>query len=286
MQSDTAYAAVHKRKKPFPQNARLLERIGADIASAIIAAVAVAPAICMIDKSIVENASGKRRLTSSIKDSIIHLVTKPQTFFLSRTFGLVAMVYAGTYIVANTTDTFLSYRKGNESITEVTAGTAKFAGTSSTNILLTLVKDRNFARMFGIGASKPIPLPTYALFCARDCLTILFSFNIPPVLSRVLPDNIGGLSSLSTAQILAPAGCQFLSTPLHLLGLDLYNRGAKLGMKDRFQAVSANYLKSSLARICRIVPAFGIGGVLNSKCRYHMMRNIEESIRSDQVAAG
>ncbi|KAF3311584.1 hypothetical protein TWF173_008212 [Orbilia oligospora] len=115
------------------------------------------------------------------------------------------MVYAGTYIVANTTDTFIAYKKGNEGITEVTAGTAKFAGTSSTNILLTLVKDRNFARMFGNGVSKPIPLPTYALFCARDCLTILFSFNIPPVLSQVLPDNIGGLSSLSTAQVLAPA---------------------------------------------------------------------------------
>ncbi|KAF3149397.1 hypothetical protein TWF569_005036 [Orbilia oligospora] len=243
-------------------------------------------AICMIDKSIIENASGKRRLTASIRDSIAQLVTKPQAFFLSRTFGLVAMVYAGTYIVANTTDTFIAYKKGNEGITEVTAGTAKFAGTSSTNILLTLVKDRNFARMFGNGISKPIPLPTYALFCARDCLTILFSFNIPPVLSQVLPDNVGGLSSLSTAQVLAPAGCQFLSTPLHLLGLDLYNRGAKLGVKDRFQAVSANYLKSSLARICRIVPAFGIGGVLNSKCRYGMMKNIEDRVRRDRVALG
>ncbi|KAK6509907.1 hypothetical protein TWF481_004633 [Arthrobotrys musiformis] len=286
MQSDTAYTAVHERKQPSPQNARLFKRIGADIASAVIAAVAVAPAICMIDKSIVENASGKRRLAASIKDSITQMVTKPQAFFMSRTFGLVAMVYAGTYIVANTTDTFLSHKKGNEDITKVTAGTAKFAGTSSTNILLTLVKDRNFARMFGTGASKPIPLPTYALFCARDCLTILFSFNIPPVLSKILPENVGGLSSLSTAQILAPAGCQFLSTPLHLLGLDLYNRGGKLGVKDRFQAVSANYLKSSLARICRIVPAFGIGGVLNSKCRYHMMRNIEGRMMSDRAVLG
>ncbi|KAK6333907.1 hypothetical protein TWF730_004088 [Orbilia blumenaviensis] len=286
MQSDPGYVAVHERKKSSPQNARLLERIAADAASAVIAAVAVAPAICTIDKSIVENASGKRRLVESIKHSMTELVTKPQKFFLSKTFGLVAMVYAGTYLVANTTDTFLSYKKGNEDITKVTAGTAKFAGTSSTNILLTLVKDRTFARMFGTGASKPIPLPTYALFCARDCLTILFSFNVPPALSKVLPDNIAGFSSLSTAQILAPAGCQFLSTPMHLLGLDLYNRGEKLSVKDRIQAIRANYFKSSLARIARIVPAFGIAGVLNSKCRYYMMENIERRMKNDRVALG
>ncbi|KAF3903815.1 hypothetical protein AA313_de0205376 [Arthrobotrys entomopaga] len=59
--------------------------------------------------------------------------------------------------------------------------------------------------MFGTGVSKAVPLPSYALFCARDCLTILFSFNLPPALSKALPDNVAGMSSLSAAQILAPA---------------------------------------------------------------------------------
>ncbi|KAJ6258449.1 hypothetical protein Dda_6490 [Drechslerella dactyloides] len=156
----------------------------------------------------------------------------------------------------------------------------------STNILLTLVKDRNFARMFGTGVSRAVPLPTYALFCSRDSLTILFSFNVPPMISKAIPDGVGGVSSLSIAQIVAPAGCQMLSTPLHLLGLDLYNRSGRLGMKKRMQAVSVNYLKSSLARIGRIVPAFGVGGVLNSKCRYHMMRSIEERMKNERAILG
>ncbi|EPS44205.1 hypothetical protein H072_1804 [Dactylellina haptotyla CBS 200.50] len=58
------------------------------------------------------------------------LFKRPQSFFGSRTFGLVAMVYAGTYLVANTTDTILSYREDNNDIKKVTAGTAKFAATS------------------------------------------------------------------------------------------------------------------------------------------------------------
>ncbi|KAK6531610.1 hypothetical protein TWF694_002791 [Orbilia ellipsospora] len=208
MQQPDIYA-VTGRAKATPRDARLLERVSADVVSAAVAAVAVAPAICMIDKSIVENASGKRNLIESLRDSIAQLLKRPQRFFISRTFGLVAMVYAGTYLVANTTDTFLSHKKGNDNITKVTAGTEKFAATSSTNIILTLVKDRNFARMFGTGVSKVVPLPSYALFCARDCLTILFSFNLPPVLSKALPDNILGMSALSTAQILAPASTFF-----------------------------------------------------------------------------
>lgn len=32
---------------------------------------------------------------------------------------------------------------------------------------------------------------------------------------------------------------------------------------------------------CRIVPAFELGGALNSKFRYHTMRNIEERMRSE-----
>ncbi|KAK6337718.1 hypothetical protein TWF696_001199 [Orbilia brochopaga] len=286
MQRSDTPLVVHKRNTASPQNAHLFERVAADFAAAVTAAIAVTPAICMIDKSIIENASGRRTLVASIRDSVTQLITRPHNFFLSRTFGLVAMVYAGTYLVANTTDTFLSYRGGNQDITEVTAGTAKFAATSSTNILLTLVKDRNFARMFGVGLSKAVPLPTYALFCSRDSLTILFSFNVPPILSKAIPDGVGGMSSLSIAQILAPASCQMLSTPLHLLGLDLYNRGGRLGMKQRMHAISVNYMKSSLARICRIVPAFGVGGVLNSKCRYHMMRGIEDRMRNERAILG
>lgn len=119
---------------------------------------------------------------------------------------------------------------------------------------LGLVKDRSFARMFGTGAPRAIPGPTFVLFAARDALTIFFSFNMPPLVAPYMPQNTL-MRPESWAQFLAPAGCQLASTPLHLLGLDLYNRGEKVGVKARWQKVKANYLPSVAARMCRILPA-------------------------------
>ncbi|KAJ3507518.1 hypothetical protein NM208_g15950 [Fusarium decemcellulare] len=74
---------------------------------------------------------------------------------------------------------------------------------------------------------------------------------------------------------------QFISTPLHLLGLDLYNRpasgpaGAVVTMRDRWDLIRRNWFISSIARICRIVPAFGVGGVVNMKVRKNLMSKLE-----------
>lgn len=83
------------------------------------------------------------------------------------------------------------------------------------------------------------------------------------------------LSGQTIAQFLAPASIQILSTPMHLLGLDLYNRGQKMGWEDRWAIVKKNWAVSAAARICRIVPAFGVGGVVNSKLRKSFMAKLE-----------
>lgn len=72
--------------------------------------------------------------------------------------------------------------------------------------------------------------------------------------------------------MLAPAAIQLFSTPLHLLGLDLYNRprGA-----ERAKKVARDWLKSSAARMGRIVPAFGVGGVVNSRVRRELMGKVD-----------
>lgn len=85
------------------------------------------------------------------------------------------------------------------------------------------------------------------------------------------------MSSASAAQFITPAAVQIVSTPLHLLGLDLYNRpGAGIGGVDgRAAKVVRDWGMSAVARICRIVPAFGVGGVVNTKVRKGMMRRLE-----------
>ena len=128
---------------------------------------------------------------------------------------------------------------------------------------------------------RSIPIASYALFALRDSLTIFASFNLPPLIAPTLPiseEIEKRVSRTSIAQFLAPAGIQLLSTPLHLWGLDLYNRpmGNGVGWRTRVARVGRDWLGSSLARMGRIVPAFGVGGVVNSRVRKSMIGAREE----------
>ncbi|EPR58675.1 hypothetical protein TGPRC2_216660 [Toxoplasma gondii TgCatPRC2] len=70
----------------------------------------------------------------------------------------------------------------------------------------------------------------------------------------------------STAQLICPVLVQFLSTPLHLLSLDIYNKPGQSGMQ-RAKFVVGAYAGTVAARASRILPAFGIGGILNAKTK-------------------
>ncbi len=189
------------------------------------------------------------------------------------------MVYSSTYLTANALDT-ASSTLYNQPADKTTAGVPKFLATSGVNMSLGMVKDSQFAKMFGPKPSvkRMIPKPTYALFALRDCMTIFASFNLPPLIAPLLPLSEGverNISRASAAQFLAPAGIQLASTPLHLLGLDLYNRHAKIGWRARWTKVRKDWMMSSLARMCRIVPAFGVGGVVNASVRKNLIGSLE-----------
>ncbi|CAG8962071.1 hypothetical protein HYFRA_00005114 [Hymenoscyphus fraxineus] len=256
-------------------------RLGADFFSGFTAATMVAPIIAMIDKGIMQNASGQAQLKDSLKESIKTFLTKPHNLVFSKPFGLICLLYGGTYATANSLDTITSMVK-NKPSTLVTSGTLKFAASSTTNIGLCLFKDQAFTKLYGAqGPIRPVPLPSYVLFTLRDCLTIFASFNIPPLLGPVVSRNMSielekRVSGQTIAQFVAPAAVQIFSTPMHLLGLDLYNRGAKtITWDDRWTIVKKNWAVSAAARICRIVPAFGVGGVVNAKCRRTLIEKLD-----------
>jgi hypothetical protein len=64
-------------------------RIGADALSAGAAGVLVAPIITMIDKGIIENASGRNTLGESLKKSARELLLSPHRFITSKPFVLI-----------------------------------------------------------------------------------------------------------------------------------------------------------------------------------------------------
>ncbi|KAF8416985.1 hypothetical protein EV426DRAFT_707046 [Tirmania nivea] len=275
------------------------ERLAVDAASAAAAAALVAPLITIIDRGIMENASGKRPLAKSVRAGLAEMVKRPHRFLWSRPFALVFMLYSGTYLTANAVDTMASLQAACASpaptdIKTVTTGTPKFLATTAANMSLCLYKDRTFTRLFSTLAPRPVPLPTYLLFSTRDALSIFFSFNLPPVIAPLLPadpstgavagwDKIGwgGWQPQTVAQLAAPAACQVLSTPLHLLGLDLYNRPRRAdarpeGPAGRWARVRREWAKSTVARVARIVPAFGAGGVVNAGVRRRGLEGVEQ----------
>lgn len=224
-----------------------------------------------------ENASGKAPLMTSIKGSVRRLLLQPHLFFTGKPFALILMVYGGTYLSANFLDTFKSTIQAKPA-SNSSSGPAKFAATSFANLSLTMVKDSQFTKMFGTATGRPVPGPTYLLFAIRDSMTTFASFNLPPMIAPNLPLSEAAekyISRASAAQFLAPAGIQLLSTPFHLYGLDLYNRNGGTPVSDRLRKVRVDWLKSSLARMCRIVPAFGFGGVVNNTLRSKLQKQLE-----------
>ncbi|PSS02200.1 hypothetical protein BD289DRAFT_422862 [Coniella lustricola] len=275
-------------KSDAPWNTRnLFQRIATDVASASAAASLVAPLISIIDRSIMENASGRAPLSTSVRNSLRALVMRPHTMLFSRPVALIFAVYGGTYLTANLLDTTTSTMT-NRPASHVTSGTAKFASSSAANIVMGIYKDQVYARMFGpagaagAAVARSVPVASYALFTARDCMTIFASFNVPvllgPAVGHALGDDFSRrwVSGQTFVQFAAPAFVQIFSTPVHLLGLDLYNRPRceRTGMpswQERWIQVRKNWSISVLARLCRIIPAYGIGGVVNVKVRRSLM---------------
>ncbi|KAL7911625.1 hypothetical protein GGI35DRAFT_295015 [Trichoderma velutinum] len=258
---------------------RLAQRLGADATSAACAGALIAPIITIIDRSIMENASGRNSLAASIRSSLRTLFTRPQALFFSRPCALVFALYGGTYMTANSLDTVTSTMT-NGPAASVTSGPGKFAASSAANVGLCVYKDQVFVRLFGPPGAvpRPVPLPSYILFTMRDCLTIFASFNLPPLLAPWMDSRLSEsmrryVSGLTAAQFIAPASVQLFSTPVHLLGLDMYNRPDG-GWRQRWQVVRSNWLISTAARMCRIIPAFGVGGVVNMKTRRRLMEKV------------
>jgi hypothetical protein len=259
-----------------------LQELGLEWSSAVISSFFVAPAISIVDKAIIENASGVKSLGTSFKDSIRFLVTSPIKFAKSPAFLLIWGVYGGTYITGNTIEMIYrtkvndlqeSVRPRREQIQQMKEQGlfAKFLGSSIANVGLSVGKDRIYTKMFGNPNVKPgkFPKPSFALFSVRDSMTILAGFILPDIISKRVQEStsLSKYQSDTICQLSVPCAMQFVSSPLHLIGIDLYNRPDLTTFKDRLDLVRREYWRTSWARVGRIFPAFGVGGVINKKLR-------------------
>lgn len=202
-----------------------------------------------------------------LKYGVRSFLTKPFQFVGSPQFRIVLSLYSSTYATANIVETTCE----QYSVESTKASMYKFLSTSLVNIVVCVYKDRVFTSMFGVASSssRAFPKLSYLLFAARDSLTIAASFTAPSYIAGLLQEKKIVSSEKTanvTAQLFSPCAVQFFSTPVHLYALDLYNR-PDISIASRAQLIRKEYFKSALARIGRIGPAFGIGGVGNTYLR-------------------
>ena len=242
----------------------------------------------------VENAaSSDRPLLTTLKNHVVCSFRYPRLFFAAKPFFYVWTLYAATYTTANGVESIA--KTITTSADQVLVSSITFLATCLVNVPLGVWKDVRFVQLYGrpttpkaainipLAASStktasPIvptrfPRVVGATFLFRDAITIFGSINLPPMLSASVPDTIFSSPAIKMAamQIFTPVLSQIVATPVHLLGLDLYtNTQSKAA--ERAARIRRSLGPTTVMRCSRIIPAFGVGLVMNTGLRDYFHR--------------
>ncbi|KAF4971452.1 hypothetical protein FSARC_1680 [Fusarium sarcochroum] len=251
----------------------LWKPLAGDVAAAAISATLITPIITIIDRSMVEKVSFNRPLGYGMKLHSLGALKSPGSFIFGRAFGYVWALYAATYAVSNSSDTLA------HEFHRAAVGTITFVNTMIVNVPLGVLKDVRFAQMFSASTTPSkkaapviqsgVPRAATATFLMRDAITIFGSFTMAPWVSELIPDSLSSSphSKAIISQLTVPIFSQFAATPVHLLGLDLYARPRGVPWVERSAQIRRDLLSATIVRSLRIIPAFGVGCIVNMETR-------------------
>uniref|UniRef100_A0A8H7NC96 Mitochondrial carrier n=1 Tax=Bionectria ochroleuca TaxID=29856 RepID=A0A8H7NC96_BIOOC len=258
------------------RSSRLFRALAGDAVAGFVSATLISPIVAIIDRSMVEKISINQPLLTGMRRNGIAALTHPARFLFGRPFGLVWALYAGTYVVANGTETL-----GDE-FKMAAVGTVTFFTTMLVNVPLGVWKDVSYARLFAaVDPNKKItsiipktPKSVTATFLFRDALTIFGSFTLAPAVSSLIPDHLAANphTKAVVSQLTVPIFSQLAASPVHLLGLDLYNRQQHIPLLTRASQIRKDLPSVTVLRCLRIIPAFGIGCVANMEARPYFQK--------------
>lgn len=236
-----------------------------DIVSGSIAGAAVAPIISAVDRALAENASGKAPLWTSFASSLKSMVKSPIQFIKSPQFYWIWIVYGGTYVAVNLTSSACEYTRTDPAL-------PKWAASFSFNTTSCIAKDRAFAVLFGTRAASSVPLGSYGAWLGRDFISMAFFFTLPPIVGKQLAQFTGSdKSGYYVAQFGLPLVLQTVTTPVHLLGYDIYNNPSNT-VKQRIAFMARDYWKNVTIRMVRMAPPWSIGTIGNQELRSYLRR--------------
>ncbi|ODM14732.1 hypothetical protein SI65_09921 [Aspergillus cristatus] len=255
--------------------------LAGDLIASAVSATIVTPAVTIIDRALVEKASCNWPILRGLRSHGLDALKRPGRFVFSRPFGLIWTLYAATYAVANGADT----------ITKETIPTSPardpivFGSTFAINVPLGVWKDMRFAQLFSKEATvalRNVPTRAFsnfgtAIFLLRDGITISGSFTLPSYCAGVIPDSLATDQHSRTVitQIVVPVLSQLMATPVHLLGLDLYNRPKVAAVSERVTLMARHLPSATVLRCIRIIPAFGFGCHMELRGYFHSKIRLE-----------
>ncbi|KAH9254140.1 hypothetical protein BASA81_007729 [Batrachochytrium salamandrivorans] len=265
----------------------------ADVCAAVVSSFFVAIPVCTIDRAIVQSVAGTKPLGEGLKSGFKQIFTQPIQNLAQRSFFMVFGVYAGTYFTANSFESQIQRQEALAAEEEGTASSsnlawAKFLAVTAVNMSLAVSKDRAFAQMYGTISPSTLPLISWGCWITRDLLTIGAAFSIPKPLAEYLTQGSNPIVSNKhyaglASQLFPVMLVQLASTPLHLAANDYYNFqsnqprvvnpatgvvvSGKKTPQERLGLLVREGPKSFVARLGRIAPAFGFGGIYNAKIR-------------------
>ncbi len=252
-------AIASKEPKATDKKQHFMSRQFAGVSAATIASIPLAMGVTVFDRSVIQYANGSApSLGSAVFKGFRNIVMRPLTTFNSLDNRAVMAVYVPTYITKNVVEASCDY-KGINAFYPV------FFISTVVNTTLGIMKDRYLAQMFGTGVPN-FPRISYGLFVARDSIIVGSSFNGPLVVSPILQKQLGWGKEVAdtVAQLSCPGLAQIAATPIHLIGLDFYNRPDILVAK-RFDGLLKRMMEPLLARMARQIYVFGIGGIIVKK---------------------
>jgi hypothetical protein len=182
------------------------------------------------------------------------------------------VLYTATFGTANATETVASRLKSS------TISSLSFVPISLVNVPLGIWKDLKLAQIYSSQpmkcakvrqAVKNVSRASMMAFLIRDSATMFGSFTLPTLLASAVPDSVFASphGKIMATQATVPILSQFVSTPVHLLGLDYYNRNSGSTLTERLSHIRADIMPATIVRCVRVLPTFGFGCLLNREVR-------------------
>jgi len=254
------------------------QRLALGALGAAITSIPLSMGVTIFDRSVIQVVNGSRKyLGATVKEGFLAAAKNPVSIFLTHDNRALFIVYGSTYVTNKSMVATAEYRGWNPFLPVLVA-------TTVVNTVLGIVKDRYLAQMFGSGVPN-FPRMSYSLFTARDIVIVGSSFNLPPYLSPVIQENTSLSKSVcdTIAQLACPGLAQIGATPLHILGLDYYNRPS-IPWRERFDGLAKRSWEPLGVRMMRQIYVFGVGSLAVRKvCELVGFNEPTETLREKRI---